>query len=215
VGAFSGIVGWIGSLGVWSFSTSTPPAPALRRTVIMFLIVVGALSVLLGGSLWGPLGGLVGGVLAMLLLGPRRVHLRPGLATLLTAIALFGGIAVAAASQLTATDTLERERLAPLFEELTAVERLADRLYERPDHARPEERAELSRRLDALLAADTLEGLEGHHELEAYLDTLRPVATGDIPDPLAFEHRRRQARGAWRPHEKRLRAASGATRSFN
>ncbi len=94
------------------------------------------------------------------------------------------------------------------------MERRAQGLYEAPQRATPERRAELGRLLNHLLEWPTPKDPDSRSALHTYLEAWRPVADGNIPDPFSFDQQLEAARKRWRVHEKRLRAASGLTRSL-
>ena len=84
-------------------------------------------------------------------------------------------------------------------------------LLRRPDLVRPGEREDLLRRLDALEPPPWLDPGDAE-ALRALVLAWRPVATGEVPDPFAFDRVLQAARGRWRVVERRLRAETGAVR---
>ena len=210
VGASGGVFGVVGALGLWSLRAQHPQAKAARATAFLFLLFSAALFFLPGVANDAHIGGLVAGVVVMALLGPRRSERPAGvptraLAWLLLLVTLGAGCLQAAAAPAGAP-----AEARAFLSELHRVKRTARALYNDPVNARPEARTALGGRLDALLATPWLEGWEGEAAFRAYVAALRPVATGDIPDPPRFDARLAEALAAWEPFEKRMRLGSGA-----
>lgn len=207
VGATTAVFGAVGALGVWAFVSRHPAARSARGTAAFFVILSAALFFVPGVGHEAQVAGLLAGAVTMALLGPRRSERRPGLV-----LRLFAGLLV-----LTAVGAGARQiqTQAPagadndFLRELSRVERLAERLYDRPRLARETDRASLGQRLDALGEAPWLEGWPGASALRAWLDAWRPVAEGNVPDPFAFEAERERARVAWAPWRRRLELAAG------
>ncbi len=209
VGASGGVFGVVGALGVWSLRARHPQAKAARTTALIFLLFSAALFFLPGVANDAHIGGLVTGVAAMALLGPRRSEHAPGVALRGAAWLGLALVLGAGALQAFASPAGPSAETHAFLRDLRTAERVAQRLYDHPRHAGPEERAALGRRLDALLGAPFLEGWEGEEAFGAYVAAWRPVATGDVPDPFAFDARLAEARAAWTPYVKRLRLDSG------
>lgn len=210
VGASGGVFGVVGALGLWSIRARHPQAKAARATALIFLLFSVALFFLPNVANDAHIGGLVTGVLAMALLGPRRSESDAGTPTRAAAWLVLLATLAAAGLQAGAAPAAPAAETGSFLHELHQVEARARRLYAEPWNVKPAEREALGRRLNALLAAPWREGWSGKAALEAYVATLRPVATGDIPDPLSFEARRDAAQAAWAPFEDRLRLESGA-----
>ena len=210
VGASGGVFGVVGALGLWSLRAQHPQAKAARATALIFLLFSAALFFLPSVANDAHVGGLVAGVLVMALLGPRRSEAPAGVPTRAAAWVLLLVVLGAGGVQALDAPAGASAETRAFLQELRQTEREARRLYNDPVHARPEERAALGRRLDALLAAPWLAGWEGEPALRDYLAAWRPVATGDIPDPFAFDAQLAEARAAWAPHVQRLRLGSGA-----
>ena len=207
VGAITAVFGAVGALGVWAFVSPHPAARGARGTAVFFVLFSAALFFVPGVAHEGQVAGLLAGGVAMAALGPHRSEGRPGLlvrllAGLLVLLALFAAAGQARAPVPTsASDDFLRE--------LARVERLAERLYERPRLARDVDRADLGRRLGALAAEPWIEDWEGEDALRTWLDLWRQVAEANVPDPSAFETARADARAAWLPWRRRLELAAG------
>jgi membrane associated rhomboid family serine protease len=210
VGASGGIFGAVGALGIWSVRARHPAAPSVRRMVFFFLVISALLVLVPGVSHAGHGGGFVGGALAMLILGPRRVHL-PAPASVRGAAVVLALLAVTAGGVQAwrAIGMGPRGEVAAFVTELRAVERLADRIDRGARYIEDEKRQELGGRIDALLGTDWLEGWEGETAFRAYMEALRPLAEGNVPDPFVFDAQRDAAKAAWRPYFERLRAEHG------
>lgn len=210
IGASGGVFGVVGALGLWSLRAQHPQAKAARATALIFLLFSAALFFLPSVANDAHIGGLVAGVVTMALLGPRRSEARAGVPTRAAAwVVLLVVIGAGAVQAMDAPAGASAETHA-FLRDLRQTELEATRLYNNPIHAKPEEREALGRRLDALLAAPWLDGWEGEEAFRAYVEAWRPVATGDIPDPFAFDAQLEAARAAWSPVLKRLRLGSGA-----
>jgi len=154
------------------------------------------------------LGGLLAGVLLGLLLAPRREHAGRGF-RLAARLALLLLLAAAAVQVPRALAEGERGRFVEWVDALRAVELRAEYLAGRPQ-AGPDERASVGAALDDLAAHPFLEGFVGAAAARAYLDAMRPVATGDMSRPDLVVPRLRQTFLAWwRGHEEPTRAKYG------
>ncbi len=215
VGAWPGVLGLAGALGAWAFSSKEPLAKATRRSVIFLVLLVAAFALVLDAPLASEVGGLIAGVGAMLLLGPRRAMSvsASGPTRVVAALLLLATVA-AGAVQASRSPAPDREVLAPLLRDLGIMERLAYRLYDHPLEATPARRTELASKLDALAATSVLEDREAKAAFRAYLEAWRPVAEGNVPDPFAFDAKLEAARSRWRTFEKRLRASGGVPRGL-
>jgi rhomboid protease GluP len=210
VGASGGVFGVVGALGLWSLWSQHPQAKAARATALIFLLFSAALFFLPSVANDAHIGGLVAGILAMVLLGPRRSERPAGAATRAAAWLALVAVAGGGALQVAASPAGPADETHAFLRTLQRAESDAGRLYDEPRLARPEQREALGRQLDALLATPFLEGWEGEEAFRTYVAAWRPVATGDIPDPFAFQAALDAATAAWTPHFERLRLGSGA-----
>jgi membrane associated rhomboid family serine protease len=205
VGASGGIFGVVGALGVWSVRARHPAAPAVRRMVVLFLLIGVALGFLPGVSNEGHAGGFLGGAVAMAAIGPRRSTRPAGRVTKglagVTALLALAALALGAAR---AGSVGAPEEVRAFLADVRAMERQAERLLDRPEHATPAAREGLQRRLEALAETPWLDGYEGADAFRAWLEAWRPVARGEVPDPFAFQRRLDLATRAWKPYERRL-----------
>lgn len=209
VGASDGVFGFVGALGVWAFAHGDAQARALRRSVLLFVVIGLGVSLLPGVALAAHAGGFVVGGITVLLLGPRRVDRPAGRPTRVLAFLCLGILLAAVVRRATADEAPFQGASARAFQkDLLATERLARRLYEEPRLARDDQRQELLGRLDALARTDGLDDWGGGEAFRAYLDAWRPVALGHVPDPLAFDRQLESAQQAWRPWRDRLRHAA-------
>ena len=216
VGGWFAIVGILGALLVWSFLSPDPAARASRGSTLLFLLIVVALSLAFGGSLVADVGSLVGGALAMVLLGPRRILPPAGLVPRVAAGGLL--VLVLAAGGLQAFDTQEVDagEVERFLQDLAEAERGGRAILRAPHKATPRMMNDLATRLAALRNPACLaDDAEARRALDAYLDVWLRTARGDMPDPFAFQASLEAAQTAWREHENALRARTGVGRSWS
>lgn len=160
----------------------------------------------------GEAAGLVGGVLAVVLLGPRRC-LGPASRTV-GALAAMAAVAVLACAGLqvhAALGSPAREQDARAWlERLAQAERSARSLYEGRAAPGSAAREGLPALLEGLEATAPLDD-EGtaREALGAYVDSLRSLARDDLRDPSLALARLKRGYAGWAPHEARLRARAG------
>jgi membrane associated rhomboid family serine protease len=215
-GAWGGIFGTVGALGVWALFSKHPEAGRVGRSVLFFLAISLLLLLVPGVSAEGHGGGLVAGGLVLGLLGPRRLERAPGRALVSLGVGLvvllgMAGVTQALAPGRPAAGAAEVERF---LGDLVEAERVGERLHQGAHRASPSAREDFGRRLDALLRPAWLERWEGRQALEAYVHAWRPVADGNVPDPFHFEGALARAHDAWRPFEARLRSEFGIRRGL-
>jgi hypothetical protein len=162
--------------------------------------------------LWGEGLAFVGGALAIVLLGPKRSFDPAGPLTRLAGIATLALVLLAAGLQAKSADAAdEAPAWSALLASLDESEKAARRLWNARDPSRvpASERADLGRQLDALAASPLLDDYDGADAFRTYLDSMRPLATGDLRDPTAVLPRLKAGYRAWAPHEDALRRGLG------
>jgi hypothetical protein len=162
--------------------------------------------------LWGEGAAFVGGALAVVLLGPRRSFAPPGTLTRLAGVATLAFVLVAAGLQARTADASGSDPAwKALLASLDDTEEAARLLWKARDPTRvvPGSREDLGRQLDDLSASSLLKGFDGADAFRAYLESMRPLATGDLRDPTAVLARLKAGYRTWAPHEDALRRRLG------
>ncbi len=221
-GPFDAIAALIGAALCWGFVSKAPGAARVRNGAIVSVLVIGGFtwysSSQAGGNpdVWkligleAMLGGFACGFVLMALFGPRTLDRRPGPVVRCTAFVLTLAVVAAGVSQgAQLLASADRSSAGAFLARLLDAEQSAYELSRDQVGASDAKRADLSRRLEATLATEFLEGYEGLEALRAYTEALR-LYTKPVRLPWVAEDACRKAFDTWyQTYEKPLRESRG------
>ncbi len=196
-GSYGMMLGLLGGMAGWGFSKWTPARAPVRRFVIRWLIGFAIICAIFafafgsdleqtGAMLWPALvGGLAGGIIAMLLFLPRSLPRPVGSPSRAVGLAVLGLLATAVWIQAprAIAGNEAAKRVLGLREAVKEVERIARTRVWKKRRVRQEDRQAIAEAIHAVRDRDWLEEWSGRPALEEWLACFDPFVTGDLPDP--------------------------------
>jgi hypothetical protein len=214
------LLGLVGALVPLGLGIGGPEGRMLFHRSLAYLAFLAVLAIAIPGQpashLWGEGAAVVAGALTLLLLGPRRSLAPAGTVVrglgVVALLLVLGAVALQTRSALGGTDV----RLASFTSSLRKAEDDAHKLWTARNPARvaPEARTDLGLALDRLRDDPVLGDVEGAAELRAYLEAMRPIATGELRDTGRVLKRLKEAFAAWKPHDDALHLRVGRSKRW-
>lgn len=222
-GPFHPVLAALGAQLLWALANKGPHASALLRSTVVSLLVIGVLTwyftrnapddaatrALFGRE--AEIGAFGSGLLAMVLLGPRRANAAAG--GVVRGLAFVGLAVVVLAAAVQAPKvwaSARRDAAAAFLAQLGQTEYEAWHIAQSLRHATVEKRNALEIRLGRIEHHTFLDGYEGADAMRAYVEALRAWTRPDVPMPWETEAACRRAFRAWYERfEKPLREDMG------